>query len=233
MARVKVVLFDLDDTLFRHAEAVAAGVEAHIAAYKLPPRDDALATWMRLEELHYHRYLRGEISFIDQRVARMTDFAAGFDITLETPLDWYDAYLEHYQAAWTAHSDVSECLDALEPARFGIITNGELSFQLPKLEAVGLAPRMEHVIASDQFGVAKPDPRIFVHACDVFGVAPAEAAYVGDRFTTDAMGAAGAGLTGVWVDRAGRATADERREAAASGVFIVRSLSEVPAVLGA
>jgi putative hydrolase of the HAD superfamily len=231
MARVAVVLFDLDDTLFRHAEAVDAGVRAHLAALDLPLHADSLVTWHDLEEHHYHRYLSGELSFNEQRAARMTDFAAGFGIALEAPLDWYEAYLEHYRAAWTIHPDATECLDALEPARFGIITNGELSFQLPKLEAVGLAPRMEHVIASGSFGVAKPDPRIFVHACDVFGVTPAEAAYVGDRFTTDAMGAAAAGMVGVWVDRGAVATAAEQREAAASGVHIVRSLREVPAIL--
>jgi putative hydrolase of the HAD superfamily len=115
--------------------------------------------------------------------------------------------------------------------RFGIITNGELSFQLPKLEAIGLLSRMEHVIASGSFGVAKPDPRIFEHACSVFGVAANEAAYVGDRFETDAVGAAHAGLTGVWVDRLGIAGDDERREAEASGVLIVRTLLEIPQLL--
>jgi putative hydrolase of the HAD superfamily len=96
-----------------------------------------------------------------------------------------------------------------------------------KIERMGLAPRVEHVIASGELGFAKPDPRIFEHACAVFGVPPTSAAYVGDRLHTDAIGAANAGLAGVWLDRLEAATSEELAEARASGVAVVRSLSEV------
>lgn len=237
MARVKVVLFDLDDTLFAHAAAVAAGVTAHRRALggAIAVADDAaeLQRWHDLEEHHYHRYLRGEIGFLEQRLARARDFAAPFGIAL-SPVEataWFERYLREYRVAWRLHSDALACLDAMPDARFGIITNGELDFQLPKLEAIGLLPRMEHVIASGELGFAKPDPRIFQHACDLFEVAPNEAAYVGDRFETDAMGAASAGLTGVWLDRADIATASERAAAEASGVHIVTTLSDGPTLL--
>jgi putative hydrolase of the HAD superfamily len=54
---------------------------------------------------------------------------------------------------------------------------------------------------------------------------------VGDRLHTDAIGAAQAGLVGVWLDRNGRATADEREQAAAAGVRVIRSLAEVPGAI--
>ena len=38
----------------------------------------------------------------------------------------------------------------------------------------------------------------------------------------------GAGLTGVWIDRLGVATADELAEAAAAGVRVIHSLDELP-----
>ena len=66
-------------------------------------------------------------------------------------------------------------------------------FQQPKLDALGIAPFFEHVITSGDFGAVKPDPTIFLHACEVFGVPAAEAAYVGDRLATDAIGAAAPG----------------------------------------
>ena len=237
MAGVKVVLFDLDDTLFAHSAAVAAGVTAHRRALggAIALADDAaeLRRWHDLEEHHYHRYLDGEIGFIDQRIARATDFAAPFGVALSPAQAhaWYDQYFAEYRLAWRLHDDTVACLDAMPDARFGIITNGELDFQLPKLEAIGLLPRMEHVIASGDVGFTKPDARIFRHACNLFGIAPSEAAYVGDRFETDAMGAASAGLTGVWLDRTASATAFERAAARSSGVHIVTTLSDVPALL--
>jgi putative hydrolase of the HAD superfamily len=60
---------------------------------------------------------------------------------------------------------------------------------------------MTHVIASGDVGVAKPDARIFELAAAAFGVGVGACAYVGDRLRTDAAGADGAGMLGLWLDR--------------------------------
>ena len=65
----------------------------------------------------------------------------------------------------------------------------------------------------------------------MFEVAASDAAYVGDRLHTDAIGAARAGLRGVWLDRHGLATPAQRAEAAAEGIPLIRSLAELPALL--
>ena len=69
-----VVLFDLDDTLFDHQGAVAAGITGHrhLISGVLAAADDAteIARWRDLEELHYHRYLAGELDYTGQRRAR-------------------------------------------------------------------------------------------------------------------------------------------------------------------
>ena len=116
--------------------------------------------------------------------------------------------------------------------RIGLITNGDIDFQTAKLRGTGLLPRIEHIVASGSVGISKPDAAIFAHACAVFGVEPGEAAYIGDRLTTDALGASAAGLLGVWLDRAGSATAEELATCRAAGVPVIRSLDEVPGLLG-
>jgi putative hydrolase of the HAD superfamily len=113
-----------------------------------------------------------------------------------------------------------------------MITNGDIDFQTAKLRSTGLLPRIEHIVASGSVGVTKPDAAIFVGACEVFGVSPAEAAYIGDRLATDALGASAAGLLGVWLDRAGVATHEQLGLARAAGVPVIRSLTEVPGLLG-
>jgi putative hydrolase of the HAD superfamily len=133
------------------------------------------------------------------------------------------------------HDDTVPCLDALRRAipgvRFGVVTNGELEQQSRKIAAVGLGDYLDEVIASGELAFAKPDARIFAHACSVFGVDPVSAAYVGDRLRTDAIGAANAGLTGVWLDRLGAATGEELAEATASGVAVIRTLAALPPLL--
>ncbi|TCO39087.1 putative hydrolase of the HAD superfamily [Rathayibacter tanaceti] len=207
---LRLALFDLDDTLFAHARAVREGIVAHTsalgAAYSADPLD-VQRRWHLLEEEHYHRYLSGELDFEGQRRARATAFAAqaGVTLTPEEASSWFREYLDHYVAAWALHDDALPVLDRLDAAgiRIGVVTNGVLDVQLAKIEGLGLADRIEHVIASGDVGVAKPDALIFAIACDRFGVAPGDALYVGDRLGTDAIGAAAAGLRGVWLDRVG------------------------------
>ena len=121
-----------------------------------------------------------------------------------------------------------ERLAAIPGTRLGMITNGDPAFQGRKLAAVGLGDRFEVVVASGAEGVVKPDPAIFRIACERLGVDPADAVYVGDRLRTDAIGAASAGLAGVWIDRLGAATPDELAAASAAGVRVINTLQELP-----
>lgn len=206
----KLALFDLDDTLMDHRGAVSRGILHHVdttGALHLDDRDRSVALWHELEDRHYHRYLSKELTFHGQRRARALDFAAAHGVTLsEVEADaWFDTYFESYRGAWELFDDALPCLDRLADAgvRVGVITNGEADYQRAKLDRTGLGDRFEHVVASGAVGVAKPDPGIFLHACALFDTAPGDALYVGDRLLTDAVGAASAGLTGVWLNRFG------------------------------
>ncbi len=236
-----LVLFDLDDTLLAHRAAVDLGITVHRATLdseNFAPDDAAeVARWHELEEKHYHRYLSGEIDFVGQRQARAADFVASYGIRLDPAEaeNWYNEYSVEYQNAWALHDDALPCLDELRQTipgvRLGLITNGELEYQAPKVDAVGLRPYVEHLICSGELGIAKPDARIFQHACELFGLPPSSAVYIGDRLHTDAIGAARAGLAGVWLDRSGSAPEEDVATAAESDVSVIRSLDELPAIL--
>jgi putative hydrolase of the HAD superfamily len=234
-----VVLFDLDDTLFAHRVAVNAGARAVLRRLDVPPpahlEDSEIARWGELEELHYHRYLSGELDYLGQRRARARDFLEPYGVFFESDAEaehWFEYYSAHYRQAWALYPDTLTVLDALADRRLGVITNGELATQRAKMDAIGLTPYIEHIVASGELGITKPDPRIFLAACDVFGVEPADAVYVGDRLQTDAIGAIRAGLHGIWIDRLG-ATPTELAEAAAAGVPVITRLAELPALLNA
>ncbi len=231
---ISVVLFDLDDTLFAHRHAVDTAIARFLGTDDLAE----VERWHALEEQHYPRYLSGELGLIPQRRVRSRAMAEPYGLALATDAeadDWYDRYFVEYKRAWSLHADTISCLDALDAAgvRIGLITNGDLAFQTEKLETVGLDSRLEHVIASGAVGFAKPDARIFAHACAEFGVPASQALYVGDRLETDAIGAAAAGLTGVWLDRSGAGPVDEQGTLApARGIHTITTLSQLPALLG-
>lgn len=267
---VQVLLFDLDDTLMAHTAAVEAAIDRarsragdagpwHAAAFAAADPVAVRLRWHELEDLHYHRYLAGELDYLGQRVARARDLYAQHGVELDeaAALAWFDDYLLGYRESWTLFDDVLPALDAIERAvpgiRYGIITNGDLTFQTDKLHRIDLWDRLDltpvraddsiddparrgRVIASGELGVTKPDSRIFAAAAAAFDVPPPACAYVGDRVRTDAVGARDAGMLGLWLDRgAARNVITDGAEGTAAGlpadVPRLTSLFELPAHL--
>ncbi len=241
-ASIGVVLFDLDDTLFAHREAVDDAVIATLEAMERagdpPAVAEEQARWRELEEHHYDRYLSGELDYRGQRRERVRAFLAPYGTAVEDDAAeaWFEEWVQRYRSAFRLHEDALPCLDALEQripgVRFGIITNGDLAFQTAKLEALGIEQRFAHLITSGELGVAKPDPRIFEVAAERFGVGTADCVYVGDRLRTDAIGATLAGLRGVWLDR-GHVAAEpaDLAEARRLGVPVLSGLGDLPGLL--
>jgi phosphoglycolate phosphatase len=89
---------------------------------------------------------------------------------------------------------VREGLAALRAAGLllACVTNKAGRFTRPLLEATGLAPSLDVVVTADEVGRRKPDPAPFLQACRLLGVAPGEAAVIGDS-ANDAEGARAAG----------------------------------------
>ncbi len=72
----------------------------------------------------------------------------------------------------------------------------------------------------------KPHPSAFMAICDQLGTEPSRTAYVGDSIKSDALGALGAGLVPIWLDRWDDPWSDRP-----SAVHRVTSLAELPALL--
>ena len=235
---IEVVLFDLDDTLFAHsARGLARSARpphARIGAARRTTRAE-FARWTALEEHHYHRYLSGELDYSSSaaRERAASSSRSAIDLGDDAVADeWFGRYfVEYYRRGWGLYDDTLPVLDALAASASASSPTASSSFQLAKLDAMGITERFEHVIASGEVGAVKPDARIFRAAVQAFGVDARQAAYVGDRLQTDAIGAAEAGLLGVWLDRNRVASADELAVAASAGVPRIRSLGEVAAIL--
>jgi len=113
------------------------------------------------------------------------------------------------------YDDALEALQRLSQ-RFPLmaLTNGNAD-----LERIGLAPFFQGNVTARSRGVAKPDPRIFHHACAELGCAPHEVLHVGDDFALDVAGAVNAGLQAAWLRR------DEVAPAAGDGYRVFSTLT--------
>ena len=94
--------------------------------------------------------------------------------------------------------------------KIGIVTDGNPASQRAKLAASGLDRCSDVTVLSDELGREhrKPDPAPYLAALDRLGTTPARAAFVGDRPTTDLVGAAALGMVTVRV-RTGEYARDE------------------------
>jgi putative hydrolase of the HAD superfamily len=84
--------------------------------------------------------------------------------------------------------------------KLGLISNIEQNMTTT-LDKLGLAAKLDIVVTSQDAGFTKPQPEIFQYALKKSGVTPADAAYVGDQYQVDMVGAKKAGLQGILLDR--------------------------------
>ena len=206
---MKALLLDLDGTLLDHRAAADAAISAWCATLLPSERHpaDLVARWTALEEHHVGRAERGELTWQEQRRARLRDLFVLLELDPDTDdeaLDRHFAqFLTHYESSWTPYGDVAAAFQQWRGAgvRTAVLTTGVGEQQWRKLRALGVDADVEFVVALDDLGVGKPDPRVYAEACRRFGLPAGEVVYVGDDVARDAIGATAAGLTGVWLDR--------------------------------
>ena len=98
----------------------------------------------------------------------------------------------------TLFDDAIPALAALS-ARFPIVA---LSNGNADIKRIGIGQYFQSSISAQQFGVGKPDARIFHAAACAAGVRAEQVLHIGDDATLDVLGALNCGMQTVWVNRA-------------------------------
>jgi putative hydrolase of the HAD superfamily len=78
--------------------------------------------------------------------------------------------------------------------RLGIISDAQRVFCKPELQTLRLENFFDVLVISSDYGFRKPDPRLFHIALAALDVPASEAAYIGNKYETDLIGAKKAGL---------------------------------------
>jgi len=170
---VKAVVIDLDGTLLDTAPDLADAAMAMAQELGLPPID--LAT--------VKTYIGNGVSRLVKRVLTR-DMNAEPDAALFGRA--LPAYEKHYGANVSRKSrvfpGVLEGLAAFKQAGFRVacITNKAEKFTLPLLRDTQLLDYFELVLSGDTLPKKKPDPLPLLHACEQFGIQPAELLLIGD-----------------------------------------------------
>ncbi len=202
ITRIKAISLDLDDTLWpiwpviERAEKVLHRwlVEHTPMAAALFSSPSALRE-IRDQMAASRPDLKYDMSSLRRESIRLALYRAGENPLLAEPA--FDAFFAERQRV-TLFDDARPSLEFLS-ARFPLVS---LSNGNADLELTGLGSYFRAAISAREFGVGKPDPRIFHAAAGALDLTPDNVLHVGDDATLDALGALNAGMQAAWINRA-------------------------------
>ena len=201
IARIRAISLDLDDTLWpvlpiieRAEQVLHEWLVAHA-----PMAAALFSSPAALREIRDHMAaskpeLKHDLSALRRESIRLALYRAGEDPLLAE--EAFEAFFAERQRV-TLFEDAAPALEFLA-RRFPLVSvsNGNADVQ-----RVGLAGYFRASISARDFGVGKPDPRIFHAAAGALDVPPEAVLHVGDDATLDALGALNAGMQAAWINR--------------------------------
>ncbi|MCX7552339.1 YjjG family noncanonical pyrimidine nucleotidase [Marinicella sp. S1101] len=199
MFKYQQIIFDADNTLFDFDQAEAAALVATLAHFKMP-RPPGLIDFYRQMNVGLWQQLEARTINIEQlkqrRAEQLFDFV-GQQADIKT---FSLHYLDELAKQQILLPGVADTLAHLTPhCEMAIITNGLARVQKPRFANSSIQDHFGALVISEELGVAKPNPEIFAHTCDLMGWEdPAKVLMVGDNYTCDVQGAVDFGMRSCW-----------------------------------
>jgi len=194
-----------------------------------PGKGTALTTMWRTKQLQY--------TLLRSMMNRYKDFwqvtqdglvyaahALAVDLDAGKRARLMDAYM-----TLAAFPDVKPGLQQLKEmgVRLAVLSNGEPKMLQSAARSAGIADLLDAVISVDEVKVFKPNPRVYELAATHLKTPQSSIGFVTSN-NWDAQGAASAGLTTFWIQRAAAEPAEELGYPAAHVVHLV---TDLPALL--
>ena len=198
--QIKVISFDLDDTLYdNHPVIVRTEQAMHDWLYQNYPETQTLASdhWQKLKQevLSGQPDLKHDVTHWRWVVLKIGFMALGYDEIAAVQIA--DRAIEH---VLSVRNDIDmpilthQVLAKLSQ-HFPLvaISNGNAD-----VEKIGLAPYFSLVLRAVKDGLAKPESDMFVTTCEHFGISPQALLHVGDHALSDVIGAQLSGAIACW-----------------------------------
>lgn len=185
---MEALLLDLDDTLVDDRAAIRCAFEAFFDAHRdrIGDGDEeaALARWWSVAATHWRRFEHGEVSFFEQRRARVREFLRAEFTDFEADAA-FEPYRVAYEGAWRPVPACAQFLEKTARLPKVIVTNGERDQQLRKLAKCGISNHVLATVTPMDCGHWKPSHGIFLAALAVLDVEPSRCLMIGDDIARD------------------------------------------------
>ena len=225
--QITTITFDADETLWAFDAAQRRAFQcALIEMQALVPATAGIdASDLRRIQATFVASADPRASWEARRLDAFRRTLARFDAADDTLAQRLTAtYLRVRYDSIELFDDVDPVLATLRPGyTLGIISNGNT-----RAGRCGCPDLFDLELYAEDFdGVSKPGRRMFDAAMAASACSPRELLHVGDSLANDVAGALGVGAAAVWLNRAARP-----RASAVVPTHEIRSLTELPALLG-
>ena len=213
MAPPKAIFLDLDDTLIFSNGLPEQAWRLVLAGFadRFPRRDvaeirDAImaaSRWFWSEPAR-HRTGRCDLPVARRTIVGNAFEALGIDDT-ELADELARTFNAHRKRAMRLHPGVHETLDALagRGLKLALVTNGAGAPQRETIACFDLGHRFDHILIEGEFGIGKPEPRVYEFLMDLFGVGAHETWMVGDNLEWEVAAPQRLGILSIWCNPLG------------------------------
>jgi putative hydrolase of the HAD superfamily len=192
---IKVILFDIDDTLCARSKAVPGCMRLCTAELKRQSGVSLSAeNFEKLFKKYADDYLPHATIMRNLLEDVNVDDVGLADSLMQTYRDCMQKGIELFPGA----IDVLTLLS--RRYALGAVSNASADSQRHKIADLKIDRFFLHVVISSEIGITKPAPEIFWHAVKLFECEPSSAVYVGNDAEKDINGAKNAGLSAIFVD---------------------------------
>lgn len=204
--KYKLIIFDLDDTLFDYSQTEETAVGMACRASGIAPWTDLYPEYRRA-----HAMVRCQFNSLDAdnihafRIERARTFLTLAKCRYLCP----EAFVKNYLGFSTVGiliDGVAETLQELRGIRKVVATNGTNHPRREKLNTSSIAQHFDAFFSAEDLGVSKPNPRFFESIISQYGLTSRDVLIVGDDQNMDIVGAARLGVDSCWFNHRNRPT---------------------------
>lgn len=227
LSAIRAICFDLDNTLWDVWPVIVRAEQAmyDLLALKYPRVTAAMTVEMlrkaRQETAQAYPQMAHDFTFL--RKQTLLDHARDFGYAEAMADEAFEAFIQARNEV-VLYDDVLPGLERLK-ARFRLFTASNGNADLGR---IGLAHFFERSLSARLVGSLKPEPALFHKVIEGTDLEPQQVVYVGDDPALDVVGARGAGMHPIWINRDRAAWPAEL----APPTRTVTTLYELGAVLG-
>ena len=205
--QIEAILFDLDDTLFDRTlaqnETLSTILRMFPDLFDQIDESVALDSFFEADRLAIRSESHGS-TLEEVLELRSRTFLDLLGLVPNRTQEITQTYITKYRESVTPVSGAMSALQVLHGSfPLGLVSNGYPEVQHIKIDSLKIRNLLEFTLISEEVGIRKPDPEIFLMAAQMIGVEPPKCLFVGDSYENDVIGANGVGMQTCWLNRGG------------------------------